>query len=177
MRKELFKKIEKQFGRFSSFAVWGKDIGDLSVIQKNIRMLHGRVIFVGYNISGSVQKLQNFHKPHRGGKDTWWAASIGRNRFLRGAYMTDFFKSDTASREKSVRRSASIRKKNRVFLAKEIRLLTNSQPTIVAIGRNTEKELVDAGYHCFYVPNPAARITKKFFTHAISVLASTIKKQ
>lgn len=99
MNKKIFDKIRKNYGAYSSFAIWNENnIDDLSFIEKSMERLHGRLIFVAYNASAQINKFQNFHFSHRGGRDSWLAKSIGKQPHLRGSYITDFFKEDFAKK-------------------------------------------------------------------------------
>ena len=63
MKLDTFQKIKKEFGHYSSFAIWNEDnIDDLEVFEKNLKLLHGKIIFVAYNASAPIIKFQNFHK-------------------------------------------------------------------------------------------------------------------
>jgi hypothetical protein len=168
MKKDLFSKVKNTYGEYSSFALWNEDnIDDLSVIEKSIKNLHGRVIFVGYNASAQVRKFQNFHFSHRGGRDLWLAKSIGKQQSLRGSYMTDFFKMDFAKKESSVVVNSKIIEKNKKILEEEIATLGEKNCVLIAIGRKSEKVIKDCGMTCEYIPHYAGRISWNDFEQKV----------
>jgi hypothetical protein len=160
-----------------SFAVWrDSDIDDLSIIKERQSELHGRVVFVGYNASGEICPLQNFHKTHTGGRDKWLAETIGGHSRLRGAYMTDFFKGDHAPRESGVIRDEMSIRKNLVVLNHEIAFFEPEKPVLVAFGDKTFDLLRDLGFSSLLcLPHYARRgITRAEFERAVKRLGERV---
>ena len=171
--------MERRYGHYASFAVWDKDINNTQAIYDNIDLLHGKIVFVGYNASAQIKVFQNFHKRHPGGRDCWLAESIGKHKIFIGAYMTDFFKGDYATRENGVITSKKIIDKNNKIFEEEIRLITKRKPILILMGRRTENILYRLGYNCKYscihTPHFASHISKKKFFNEISKLSRKIK--
>lgn len=176
MEKATFDSIKKNFGRYSSFAIWKKgDIDNLEIIEKEIGCLHGKVIFVAYNASGEIKDFQNFHKTRKGGRDSWLASTIGEHPFLRGSYMTDFFKDDFAKKEGGVEVSEDIIRGNREILVREMSVFAGS-PILVAVGRKAQKIIKDSGMECEYIPHYSGHITRKEFGLAVLELARVLEE-
>lgn len=171
MKINTFNTIKRRFSVYSSFAVWNdRDINDLKIIGSCLEELHGRLIFIGYNASAQVKRFENFHKRHKGGRDAWLAKTIGVNPIFRGAYLTDFFKGDFASRENSVMVNKIIIAKNKKILEEEIGILGPAKHVLVAVGKKAEKILNDCGFQCERIPHYAGHISFKEFRIAINAL-------
>lgn len=178
MKKDIFEKVKEGYGVYSSFAIWNDDnIDDLEYIEKNMEHLHGRVIFVAYNASAQINKFQNFHFTHQGGRDSWLAKSIGKQPGLLGAYMTDFFKGDFAKREDGVLVDDGILEKNKMVLEEEIHLLGEIEPVIVAVGRKAERVIQDCGMKCEYIPHYAGRISWEVFEREVLALNDRLQNR
>jgi len=136
MRKEIFKKIKDKYGNYSSFAIWGDDLSDASIIEENVDILHGRVVFVGWNVSRQIKKFQNFHFKHRGGRDSWLKEALNNSVIFRGSYMTDLIKGRISSKIKDLNINKDEELRNLRIFEKEMSLL-EKKPVLVLFGNNT----------------------------------------
>jgi hypothetical protein len=80
----------------ASWALWDPDnIEDTSIIEQNVPLLNGSIVFVGLNV-GNTKFLtgdwKNFHAPAKGGA-TRLQTLLGNTRY-EGAYMTDIIKNE-----------------------------------------------------------------------------------
>ena len=176
MKTGAFNEIRKNFGVYSSFALWDEnDIGNFNIIKQNVNLLHGKVIFVAYNAADPIGEFQNFHHRHKGGRDVWLASCIGKDPYLKGSYMTDFFKGAIAKKVQGVIINEEIVKSNRKALEDEILLFCDDKPVLVAIGRDAEKIIKSCGFSCEYIPHYSGRITRKEFESKIRELSSKLQ--
>ena len=59
--KAEIEKIKKEFGKFSSWAIWdSQNEKNTSVIEENLQLLHSNFIFLGLNISKEIDIWGNF---------------------------------------------------------------------------------------------------------------------
>ncbi|MCX6813138.1 MAG: hypothetical protein NTV77_01465 [Candidatus Azambacteria bacterium] len=129
MKLALFEKIKRShYANFISFAIWDdNDINDLSTIEQNIENLNQNIIIVGLNISRGVNKFQNFHVRHQGGRDSWLKDAFNAGYF-RGAYMTDIIKNDVSPRQSFVDLSIENIIKNIKEFKKELNFIKCENP-------------------------------------------------
>lgn len=86
-----YQNLVKNYGSFASWAIWDyKNEKNPSIIAQNFDQLHSRFIFLGLNISGSLNNVDwiNFH----GGIHDRKLKFAANETKLRGAYITDLFK-------------------------------------------------------------------------------------
>ncbi|MFA5173369.1 MAG: hypothetical protein WC435_03170 [Candidatus Paceibacterota bacterium] len=140
MEKEIFKQIKKKYGNYASFAIWGKDLNNVNIIEKNVEILHGKIVFVGLNISKSINKFQNFHFKHKGGRDNWLKELLNDSFIFKGAYMTDIIKNNISSRQNKLKMSDKEKEKNLELFEKEL-IALNTKPELIAFGNKTYKLL------------------------------------
>ncbi len=179
MTKDTFNTIKRDFGGFCSFAIWSEDLNDVDIIEQNVHELHGDIIFVGLNASNPLDTFKNFHMERLRGRDRWLQEKFN-NRPFRGAYMTDFFKSDFAKTQNKVKINRETINKGRLTLSKEIELLGNKNPIIVAIGKMACKQVKDSGYknvECLPHYSPRSGISESEFYNAVSELAIKLSKR
>lgn len=176
MEMALFKKIRySHYANFISFAIWNdNDINDLSKIDENIENLNQNIIIVGLNISRGVNKFQNFHVKHQGGRDSWLKDAFNNGCF-HGAYMTDIIKNDVSPRQSLVDLSIENIIKNIKEFKKELNFINCRNPYIVAIGYETTRilrqYLPEYIENIHSIPHYAKRgITKKEFVESIKKL-------
>lgn len=181
MKKEIFDQVKKDFGSYSSFALWDEnDLNNFHIIEQNVELLHGKVIFIAYNAANPIREFENFHHRRRGGRDTWLANSIGKDPHLKGAYMTDFFKGSIAKKVHEVDARSENIKANKEKLQKEIGMFAMDKPVLVAIGRDAEDVIKKCGIlddckiELKYIPHYAGRITKKGFEIAVKELSRSL---
>ena len=149
---EKFDLIKSKHGHFASWAVWANEgekpkdnISDLSVfdIERNgqlLRQLNPDVVFVGLNISRSVEKpLGNFHDSRPQGIDYKIRYALKDSPFW-GGYMTDIIKD---FEEKVSVKMMSYLKTDKQFEAenielfrKELKDLGTVHPTVIAFGND-----------------------------------------
>ena len=177
MERALFEKIRySHYANFISFAIWNdNDINNLSAIEENIENLNQNIVIIGLNVSRGVNKFQNFHVKHRGGRDSWLKDAFNNSCF-RGAYMTDIFKNDISPRQSLVDLSIENIIKNIKEFRKELNFIRCKNPYIVAIGYETvrilQQYLPEYVKNVHSIPHYAKRgITKKEFVESIKNLA------
>lgn len=95
-----FEHLKDRFST-SSWAVWSEDdITDTSVVDTHRDVLHNRVVLVGLNPSGTIDRSWgNFHSPSPA--DRKLRRLFNRSSY-RGAYMTDLLKDHIAPNDSSV---------------------------------------------------------------------------
>jgi hypothetical protein len=97
---KAFEQLRERFST-SSWAVWSEDdITDTSVIETHRDVLHNRVVLVGLNPSGTIDRTWgNFHNTSPG--DRKLRRLFNRSSYC-GAYMTDLLKDHIAPNDSSV---------------------------------------------------------------------------
>ncbi len=99
MEKEKYEICKKEFGHYSSWAIWNNDpekFYETSIISESIDLLHSNFVIVGFNASRILDgEWKNFHMLHQGGRDKWLADLFNKPPY-QGAYMTDLLKIGTA---------------------------------------------------------------------------------
>jgi len=173
MDKNFFQKIENsKYADFISFALWSdSDISDLSVIKNSIEFLNQNIIIIGLNVSREVQRFQNFHFRHRGGRDHWLREAFNKGIF-RGAYMTDIIKNDVSPRQSSVDLSKENINKNLLLFKEELDFINSKNIFIIAIGDTTynilKEHLSKDGINICSIPHYARRgITREEFIESV----------
>jgi hypothetical protein len=86
-----YKNIASNYGSYGSWAIWDyKNAKDTLVIDQNFEQLNSKFVFLGLNISRSINDRSwlNFHDNTHARKLKYAC----NNTILRGSYMTDIFK-------------------------------------------------------------------------------------
>lgn len=84
--------LKKTYGSYASWAVWNDDnLGDISIIESNIEMLHSKYVLIALNksIDIDLRYWKNFHGGSSHDRKLSYACNHTK---LRGSYMTDLFK-------------------------------------------------------------------------------------
>lgn len=128
-----------------SWAIWDeKGNNDLAFFRKNIKKLHGKVVFLGLNKSGKkrLSKLDksaeyefgNFHSKNHIGDETLANFFKGnRLKNLEGSYMTDLHQ-EIDGNSNNINKSISDIKKNFSNVLKEILLINQNNINIICFG-------------------------------------------
>ena len=157
---EKFNFIKKEYGTFSSWAIWKKvgktpksNMEDLSVLdpQRNpnlLSQLNPNVVFVGLNTSEDISDLKpfsNFHPTSSGGNDYKTRFALKETE-LWGGYMTDIIKDHVGKNANEVknylRDNTGVEEKNIETFRKELKDLGTENPTIIAFGKDAHNILI-----------------------------------
>ncbi len=88
---EEYLNLKKKYGSYSSWAIWDpNNESNTAIIEENLTDLTSNYVFLGLNISASLENTPwiNFH----GGKHDRKLKYASNDTFLRGSYITDLFK-------------------------------------------------------------------------------------
>jgi len=84
-------KLSRRLGSYASWAIWSyENEKDVAIINRSKAELHSDFVFIGLNISASLNNIpwSNFH----GGRHDRKLKYACNDTILRGSYMTDLFK-------------------------------------------------------------------------------------
>ena len=135
MTKKKFLEIKKKYGKFCSFAIWGTNLDDLSIFEKNIAGLRTDIVFVGLNATAPMKDFQNFHSESR---SDCRLGGVLNNSSAKGAYLTDIDKRNTLVDSRKI--LALIRKDEKRYklpLDKEFNDVEAKNSRIIAMGSAT----------------------------------------
>lgn len=156
MNIDEFNFIKEKYGEVASWAVWsesaGGDTSDLSVFDDThiiTNVLHTRYVFVALNISFPIDSEKPFGNFHGGKRDFMLRDAIEGTPLV-GAYMTDlikFFPNPSASEVvRYFRKNKDLLDKHLEYFEEEIQFAgANSETTLVAVGNDAHRLLVDSG--------------------------------
>ncbi len=187
MSNKYFLQLEKEFGKYGSWALWDKDgkIEPFVQIKNSVRFIkdsiNPNIVFMGLNASRDLKKeidWANYHsdlKPKKG--RTWKKAScrrlaeiIQQKEFFpfRGAYMTDIIKTryDSTSGKLKIflKTHKSILNKNKKLLEREMKMLQkisgSNKFVIICIGDDSfeiTKQILGTNENLYKIPHYAMR--------------------
>ena len=149
---EKFEVIKKEYGTYSSWAVWKEqgeksksNMGDLNVLdpQQNpdvLSELKPDVVFVGLNTSRNINDsppFSNFHPTYSRAQDYKTRFAL-KDTELWGGYMTDIIKDHVGMNAQEVMNylnaNPDVEEKNIETFRKELKDLGTKNPTIIAFG-------------------------------------------
>ena len=187
------------FAQVASWAVWAPETAggtawsrDLSVLSYDVLapVIHHRVVFVALNkgtnpVTESVADWSNFHT---GRSDYKLARATAPHEILRGAYITDFFKGlptpDGASlrrllRSRSPRERRSIVEAMVTLLRRELEILGNPDPLLVALGAEARAWLDEAPHGCQTtgVTHYSAPVAREAYARELAAVAGLALKK
>ena len=134
-----YKILTSKYGPYASWAIWDcKNEKDLSIINQNFNQLHSRFIFLGLNISSSLDNnpWSNFH----GGKHDRKLKYACDSNKLSGSYITDIFKNIPVSQSNKLESllTDEIIRKNVTFFNQEMRdIKINNKTQFIIFGAKT----------------------------------------
>lgn len=151
--KELYSRIEKNYGHCSSWAVWADEnntptsnVGDLSIfnVEENpslLDILNPNIVMVGLNISRKLQApFNNFHDTRSIAKDYKIRFAFKNTKYW-GAYMTDIIKDFEQKISGQVVSYLNVNKefekKNAELFRQELKDIKANNPKIIAFGKQT----------------------------------------
>lgn len=150
-----FKELQKF--RIGSFAIWNpKGIHNADYFKKNIKKLHGNVIFLGLNRSGDSKNpnpvyknkeygFSNFHPDnHKGDKVLESIFKDFNLNNLNGAYITDLYQ-DFNGKSKEIKKKYSknpyLIRKNFITVYNQISIFKKNQYNLICFGVQVFKDL------------------------------------
>ncbi|MBR4791372.1 MAG: hypothetical protein IK024_10815 [Treponema sp.] len=153
MKKELFDKIKKEYGKYASWAVFAEEtdkpksnMGDISILEPDnnpelLKILKTNVIMVGLNFSHEVGDqnsfvFKNFHDSSRYAQD-YKIRYAFRNTEYYGAYMTDIIKNYPQKDSNKVAKVLTPDKisENIEIFKNELKCIETKNPTILCFGK------------------------------------------
>lgn len=163
--KKNYELLKKEFGLFSSWAIWDRptlgkkqtskdNVGSMNwkKIEGNlIKRIRTRFVFVAFNGSSLHDEKTghqrgelwaNFHSNYSHGRDNKLRYAIAGSS-LEGSYITDLVKNQQSPKAKDVARelkkNGALLKKHVEILKKELKILCEKKkPCLIALGRDTE---------------------------------------
>ncbi len=174
--KEQFLELKKNYGVFSSFAIWESvdNVSDISMFGNDeiLKEINNDFIFVALNPADHnkgkkriVRDFENFHSSYSRQNDYKLCYALQNTKFW-GSYITDLFKSFTETNSKALTQKLKSNpldvEKDIKALEKEIEILTNGKKeiTLVALSRDVEgylKKLFKNKYKIVYATHYAHR--------------------
>ncbi len=151
-----FENIKTKYKNYSSWAIWSFDNEkDVSIIEKNIELLHSNYVFIGLNVSKIVSDWENFHIGKHDRKIKFAFNSIPE---IRGSYMTDLIKEADSKSEnillKVEKGEINIEKCVQEFI-EELSLLKISSKSKFIIFGNITQELYERYFEKYFPENKA----------------------
>jgi hypothetical protein len=141
MDHKQFYKILNKYGMVASWTIWDlKNVKDITVIFKNIRLLRTDVIFAALNISKKVDcPFANFH---RSKNDEKLGYALSKSKYS-GSYITDVIKGYKESNSFKLKKHVSplIEKKHIEYFKEELKYIGGNTKLIVAIGNEAYRIL------------------------------------
>ena len=144
MTRNRYEALKNDYGRYASWAVWGEDVYDPSVIERAVPSLHARFVFIGLSASRDLADKapwSNYHLRHPGSREKIFAPILGAEPFG-GAYMTDIVKDCAASTAAEVlaflKNNPDALDRNVKILAGELAAL-GTVGAVILIGRDAQK--------------------------------------
>ena len=144
MNKELYQKMEDEFGRYGSWMIWNSEkYHDVAIIKENFKALNTGYVFVALNSainlddeklskyypSGKKEPWQHFHSPPRKGRKEKFLCNVFNDSSCRGSYLTDLLKDFTSAKASEAREEIERRfqtkdyKKDAQKILKELSIL------------------------------------------------------
>ncbi len=193
---DRFQRIRDSYGHYASWAVWTdeghkpkENIDNLSVLDPQINpdllnTLHGDFIFLGLNISRSIERpFGNFHDPRPMATDFKIRSALKGTHYW-GAYMTDIIKDFeekvSGKLMKYLSTDKGFEEENIRILKTEIEVLGVSSPTLIAFGRNAEKiarRNLGKEFHIIGIPHYANYISKDTYRIMVNNILAKINAE
>ena len=193
---EKFEVIKKEYGTYSSWAVWKEqgeksksNMGDLNVLdpQQNpdvLSELKPDVVFVGLNTSRNINDsppFSNFHPNYSTAQDYKTRYAL-KGTELWGGYMTDIIKDHVGMNAQEVMNylnaNPDVEEKNIETFRKELKNIGTENPTIIAFGDDAHNILIrhlNNEFNIYMVTHYSSRgLTKEDFRDKIKSLIERI---
>lgn len=154
--KEQFLELKKNYGVFSSFAIWesADNVSDISMFETDevLEEINDKYVFIALNPANhnnddiETTPFRNFHSKDSRQKDFKLCYAIAGTKVW-GSYITDLYKSfpETKSEVLKQKLKSDPQKVENDFktLEKEIEILTKNKKeiTLIALSRYVEKQL------------------------------------
>lgn len=152
INQEQYSQLKKEFGQYSSWALWEDgNHSNLSIFDNSVSDLRSDIIMVALNISRPTPKAwSNFHC----GRNDFKLQTAFNHSSFRGAYMTDIIKGevdpDSGNIQRQVQDGSLPRQSDLDHFNREIELLQNvpEKTVVIVFGWLTELLFLrNFGYH------------------------------
>lgn len=149
---ERYNKLKERYGKCSSWAIWKEDgekpTSNLKIFNdENIcEKLNDKYVFVGLNVSKNPgnESWRNFHSGARGQNDYKLSFALKDTKFW-GSYITDIIKNypkkEASNVQKYLKNNHQVVKDNIQTFEKELNLLSDKKPILIAMGDASHKIL------------------------------------
>ena len=159
--KKRYNKLKEEYSNVSSWTIWGNpttgvssNIPDMSIFEdENIcNKLNDKYVFVGLNSSSTHGNQddaawKNFHSSYKNQRDYKLRYALTGSEFW-GSYITDIIKVFKGDREESkevnskkfmskLRKNPEVVEENIKIFKKELSILSDEKPILIAIGNNS----------------------------------------